>query len=291
MSAILIIISTLTSLVEGIIIKRYNARNKKGGFIFTAFISLFSMLFFLITDTGGFTLLNKIWIYAIIAGILYASASILTFIALGCGSFALSMLVLSYSLILPTVYGIAVLNETLNFFSYIGFTLIALSIYLVRHKNADNGENKKINLKWIICIGLSFFGNGLFSVISRMQQIVFKDAVTNEFMVISLAISFICLFTVGIIKSPSDFTYVMRYGFVYTLGAGLSNGATNMLGLLLVSDLISMPLSIASPVRSGAKIIASFFLSTLLFKEKLEKRQVIGVILGGLAIVLLNIKA
>lgn len=92
-------------------------------------------------------------------------------------------------------------------------------------------------------------------------------------MTIALSISFVCLFVIGLSKSPQDFSYVIKHGFLYTIGAGLSNGVTNMLGLVLVSE-----------------IIASFLLSTLILKEKFEKRQALGVILGGLAIVCLNIK-
>ena len=36
--------------IEGIMIKKYNSKHTKGGFIFTAILSLFAMLFFLILD-------------------------------------------------------------------------------------------------------------------------------------------------------------------------------------------------------------------------------------------------
>jgi drug/metabolite transporter (DMT)-like permease len=290
MAAFLIILSTCTSLAEGLLIKRYNKSHEKGGFIFTSFISLFSMLFFLITDSGNFNVPATLWVYAIIAGILYSSASLLTYIALGCGSFALSMLILSYALIIPTGYGLIFLCEKPTLFTYFGFALIIISLFLVRAKKQADNKNVKISAKWVICIGISFLFSGLFSVLTRLQQIKFNDTATNEFMTIALSISFVCLFIIGLLKSPKDFTYVLRHGFLYTLGAGLSNGVTNMLGLLLVSEIIAMPISIASPVRAGAKIIVSFLLSAIILKEKFEKRQVIGVILGGLAIVCLNIK-
>ena len=102
----LIILSSVTHLVEGSLIKKYNGKHTKGGFIFTAMVSLFSMLFFLLTDKGGLDFRAEMIPYGIVSGIFYFSASFLTFVALGCGPFALSMLIISYSCVFSISYGI-----------------------------------------------------------------------------------------------------------------------------------------------------------------------------------------
>ena len=53
MAVLLIIIKTLVHMVEGTLIKKYNSKHSEGGFIFTAIVSLFSMVFFIITDKNG----------------------------------------------------------------------------------------------------------------------------------------------------------------------------------------------------------------------------------------------
>lgn len=50
-----------------------------------------------------------------------------------------------------------------------------------------------------------------------------------------------------------------------------------------------IPISIAAPMRSGAKIIISFLVSVLIFRERFEKRQLAGLILGALALVFFNL--
>ncbi len=75
MSALLILITTFTSLAEGIFIKKYNSKHYVCGFIFTALISLFSMMVFVISDKDGFNFSPRLWLYGIIAGILYCSMS------------------------------------------------------------------------------------------------------------------------------------------------------------------------------------------------------------------------
>ena len=289
MSALLIILSGFTGLSEGVLVKRYNEKHGKGGFIFTAFISLFSMLFFLfkdiITDKSGFTIDAGIIPYGIISGILYCAASFLTYIALGCGPFAISMLILSYAGVFSIIYGLVFLGEPASVFTYIGLALIMISLYLTRSESKKDGEEKKISLKWIICIAISVFGSGMFSVIMRMQQIKFNYAYDNEFMVLSLGISAISLFIIGLIKNGRELGYTMRHGLIYGVGAGASNGATNTISLILNT---MMAISISSPIRTAVRIILSFVCSIFIFKEKFLKRQLIGVVLGGIALIFLN---
>ena len=150
MPALLILATTLLGLAEGIFIKRYNSKHTKGGFIFTAMICFFSMTVFVVSDTGGFNIPPTLWIYAIIAGILYCSASFLTFVALGCGSFAMSMLILSYSLVFSIGYGLIFLDEPATLFTYIGLALIMVSLYLTKTKKKVSAtEEKKISAKWV----------------------------------------------------------------------------------------------------------------------------------------------
>lgn len=284
MAYLLILVSTFTSLLEGILIKKYNSRHSKGGFIFTALVSLFSMFFFLITDKGGFHCpAGMIW-YALVAGVLYCSASFLTFVALGCGSFAMSMLILSYSIVFSIGYGLFFLKEAVSVYTYLGLAVIMVSLYLVRE---DKGQEKSsFSVKWLICILVSTFGSGMFSVVSRIQQIRYEDSCTNEFMVLSLGFSALILFVIGLGKDGKDLKYILKYGGLYAGGAGISNGTTNLISFVLY---LLLPITIVSPLRAGAKIVLSFLVSRLIFKETFLKRQAIGVFLGAVALVLLNL--
>ena len=286
---ILILGCTILNLAEGILIKKYNQKHAKGGFIFTALVSLFSMLFFLfkdiLTDPTGLTFTTEMLPYAVVAGVLYCSASLLTYLALQYGSFAISMLILSYSLVITILYGLIFLNEPATAFTYIGFAVIAISLYLVR---ADSkGEEKKVSFKWLVCIIISTLGSGFFGVVQKMQQLKFDDKITNEFMVVCLGISALSLFVIGFIKDGKDCAYILKKGSPYAITAGLSNGANNMLGMILYTV---MAISISSPTRAGVKTVVSFLVSYLIFKERFLKRQIIGVALGALGVVLLNLK-
>lgn len=284
MAMLLIIVSVCTSLAEGIFIKKYNSRHSKGGFLFTGLISLFSMMYFIVTNTDGFYCPAEVIPYAVIAGILYCSASFLTYVALSCGSFAMSMLILSYGIVFSIGYGIIFLKEPATLYTYIGLAIIMVSLYLVR--GAKDASGKKFSVKWLVCILLSVFGSGMFGVIQRMQQIRFENSCTNEFMIIALGLSAAALLIVGFIKDGKDLKYIVKNGSLYAILAGFSNGATNGLSLI-VNTMIAI--SIASPTRAGVKIILSFIMSKLIFKEDFLKRQIVGILLGAVGLVFLNI--
>ncbi len=284
---LLMILGTGTSLLEGVFIKKYNSKHHKGGFIFTALVSLGSMLFFVVTNTDGWQMPPAAWGYAIAAGIAYCSASLFTYLALGCGSFAMSMLLLSYNLVISIGYGMIFLGDwkTSSPLTYVGFVLILVSLFF--NRAPKEVSHNKISASWVIYIVLSIILSGLYSVIVKMQQLKFDGVCDKEFSTVSLAISAIVLFVIGIFKDGKDIKYIMKHGAGFALSAGASNGITNF--LTLVVNGMSIPFAIVTPLRAGIRIVFSFIISALVFKEKFLKRQLFGVLLSIIALVLLNL--
>jgi drug/metabolite transporter (DMT)-like permease len=167
-----------------------------------------------------------------------------------------------------------------------------ISVFLVRGKKEkasakENAPRVKLSPKWVICVALSVIGSGMFGVMQKLQQVKFLKTCDNEFMIVTLFFSAITLFFIGIITNGKNLLYILRHGGIYAGIAGLSNGATNLLNLVVNA---MIPISIAAPTRSGIKIVISFLISLILFKEKLSRRQTFGVIIGATALILLNLK-
>lgn len=290
MGYLFILLSVSASLTEGFLIKIYNKKHEKGGFVFTAVVSLFSMLFFLlfdlITDRSGLTFTVQMLPYAFVAGAAYCTASVFTFFALKNGPYALTMLILSYSLVITMLYGLIFLKEKVEWTTYVGFVLIAVSLFFVRGEKTEEDEKKKKSFLWVLFIVISVICAGIFGITQRMQQIRFENKVTNEFMMITLGFSSLASFAVGCISDGKKSFGILARSMPYASIAGLANGATNAFKMLAF---LTIPISIESPTAAGVKIVLSFLLSVLALKEKLLKRQIIGVICGGIAVVLLNI--
>ena len=114
----------------------------------------------------------------------------------------------------------------------------------------------------------------------------FNATLDNEFMIITLSLSFLILLVIGLIKDGKDLPYILRHGSLFAALAGLSNGATNALSLIVTTMML---VAVSTPVKAGVKIVLSFLVSLIIFREKFLKRQIVGVALGAVALVLLNL--
>ena len=293
MPYLVILLASTTHFLESVMLKKSNKKTPNGGFLFMGMISLFAMLFaiamYVFTDAekGDFT--PEVIPYALIAGALYCASSFLTYIAVACGPFAITMLILSYSIVITCGYGIIFLNEPASILTIIGFIIIAVSLFLVRGKDDEKkeGEEKpKISFKWIICTALSVVLSALYGIVIREQQIRFNDTVSSECMIICLGFSALILFVVGIVRSKKESLTILKSCAPYAVAAGAANGATNLLSIVLNT---MMAISISSPTRSVVKTAITFAYSFFILKEKFLPRQVVGIVLGVIATVLLNI--
>ena len=287
MEILFIVLANLLHSGEGVFIKKYNQKYSEGGFIFISVLSLCLMLFFLITDLisdkNGLEFTTPVLILGVFAGIAYATASLATFVAMGEGSYVLSRLVLSYGILVTVGHGL-VIGEKLSVFGVIGLILILFSLYFF--KGEKEGESVKITKKWVVYISLSVLLAGVFGIIQRQQQIEYQSRYNNEFMIISLAVSATVLFILGIVLSGKRAKYVLKTGVPYAASAGVCNGATNLVNLYVYTI---APLSIIGPTGAGVAIIISFLISKLLFKERFTRGQLLGVVLGTVAIILFKI--
>ncbi len=198
------------------------------------------------------------------------------------GSLALTSLITSYSLIIPTLYGIIFLKNPTGLLFYIGLFLLIASLFLV---NFEKGE-KKITKKWLVFVSLAFVCNGLCSTIQNSQQIKFNGLYKSEFMfTVYLSVMVVMLISSLITEKTTPKERFNKLAFL-ALGCGLANAITNLFVMLLSTRL---PTSIMFPIISAGSILATAFISFSIYKERFSKLQIIGIILGTASIVCLSI--
>ncbi|MBQ4087599.1 MAG: DMT family transporter [Clostridia bacterium] len=286
MGVLFITISALLQQAEGMTMRRYGKKHSVGGMFFNAIISLAAMVFFFLTDKNGLHFPKEMWIYGSIDALFFASGFYSMFLALQSGSFVATKMVSSFSGIFPIVYGIAFLKEPADFFIYLGIVLVFLSMFFMNYskKGIESSQDKKaFSLKWLICVLVTSVANGGIGILTRMQQIHFGGAYDNEFMILSFGGSFLFLLLLSLLQERDRMGYILKHGTPYGLLTGLINGSKNLIGMLVY---FYIPISLASPIRTGIDLIMSFLISILLYKEKLTKMQLASVAIGAVALVL-----
>ena len=283
MGYLLIIVYTLLNLGESVFVRTYAKKHGSGGMLMNAIVALFATLFFVITDADGFHAPAEMIPLAILNAFLFGAGFYCTFVAYKCGPYGLTRLIGNFSLIFTIFYGIFFLNEQPKIATYIGIVMIFAAMVLINYKKKGEDE-MGISLKWFILVMISMVANGFIGVFTRMQQIRFNDTCSSEFQIISIGGSFILLAIIGLILDRDKLPYFLKHGSIYGVGAGIFNGAKNFLTLVIYTLL---PLSIVSPMKTGLGMLATFALALCIYKEKYAKKQIIGVILGVVAVILL----
>ena len=253
----------------------------RGASTFSLILSLSALIFFIVT-TNGFTLDVGIIPYSILFAASYICATVFALMAIACGSLSLTALLISYSLILPTAYGLIFLNDSTSAGLVPGLILLAVSLFLTNAKR----EKSEISIKWIIFAVLASVGNGMCSVSQKMQQVKFNGAYKNEFMIAALVIVVLFFALYSIIKDKREIKKYIKLGWKEGVFCGLANALVNLLVMVLSA---TMPASLLFPLISGCGILITHLVARFYYKENLSKIQTVGFVFGLVSVILLNI--
>ena len=258
-------------------------------------IAFFAALFILISDIvegGGFVVPMAMLPLALCNCLLFAAGFYFAFLAFKIGPFGLTRLISSFSLLFSIFYGIFFLEEETTALTYIGIALVFAAMVLINYKSlvkkpnagGEEAEENGVSLKWLVFLMISVVANGFIAILTKMQQNRFDGVCDNEFQIISIGGSFVLLAVIGLVIDRDKLGTVMKQGLLYGGISGLFNGAKNFVTLFIYALL---PLSVISPTKTGLSMVISFLAAIFFYKEKYSPLQILGVVLGAGAVVLL----
>ena len=286
MDILLLVVTVLFCALQAVTKKAFGTKISGGGtFFFSAFSTLFAMLFFVFTSEGF--VFDMAYIpYSLGFGLSYLVSLVFGYLALTTGSASLSSLISSYSLMIPAFYGLVFLHEPMGKFFIPGLAILLVSIFLI-NKKVDN-QSTKFTPKWIFYVVMSFIGGGMCSVTQTMQQKACDGQYKSEYMIVSLIFVLLCVGAISLVKERKNLGLYLKKGWHLSSLCGIMNGAVNLFVMMLVSE-IKMSASVMFPVIGAGQLIITYIFFRFMFKEKLTKPQLAGFVLGTISVILLNI--
>ena len=286
MSVLFLSIIVLFSALLSVGTKEFDRKASGGGtYLFTAISSFAAMIFFICTSKD-FSFDSAFLIYSIGYGISFFATRVFNYLAIATGPASISSLICSYALILPALYGLIFLKEPVGKWFFPGLIFLMVSIFLLNKKSQDN--TMKISPKWGLYVLIAFLGNGMCSIVQKMQQMKFDGAYKNEFMIVALF--FVCIGSIVIFllkERKESLAFIpVKHSLFWGGMCGFVNGATNLLIMILFGK---MNAAIMFPIISVGSLIVTYVLFRVLYKEKLSKMQLAGFGLGTISILLLNL--
>lgn len=180
-------------------------------------------------------------------------------------------------ILLSCVWGLLFLNETLSLLGACSVVIIIIAIFLITF-NMDKGVsfNKSVIWYWIAV----FFLSGFTTVFNKVHQ------VQEDYDKINTLSFSVWTGSFWIIIFGSMFLYMVTFK-----RRSLKNCPKSVFGIVGISTLISgsnylvtlyvavvLPVTITSPLRAGLEVLLCTLLPWLMYKEKLTKRAILGVV-------------
>ena len=227
---------------------------------------------------GILTLNGSLSLYTVLLGVLFgvvtALSNLYKMLALSKGPMHITLLITTSSMIIPTLSGVF-FGEKFSLFKLLLVLILIYFIYLSIGKSKEG----KINKSWGIYCLLAFILMGSIGIIQKIHQTSSHKSEISGFLFVSF---FISLIISGLrVKDKKNFKDKKNL-IPLAMICGVCTFTMNFLNLKL-SGLL--PSQLFFPLVNGSAIVLSSVMSAVLFKERLSKRQTVGLIGGILSLI------
>jgi len=205
--------------------------------------------------------------------------------ALSLGNVSLTVMLVNLSMLLPVLLSVIVYNEHLTLGRIIGILLTVTSFILCVDAKPEN----RMSRSWLFLTVASILANGSIGI---TQKIFGASVFHNEkkaFVACSYMIAFLitlALYTVVHIKEKNSTAYKKIPTYLFAALAGIVLAIFQWVNTYAISV---MDGSFLFPIYSGGSIILSTLVGVLFFRDKLTSKQKISMVLGMVAVVIMNL--
>ena len=290
--AVTLVCAISTNTMNAFYIKR-KIKNNTHLFLYNSGIGLFCAIALFII--GGFNL--KISGFSVLLAVAFgiANVGLSVFMALSFkkGPYGFSNVIVNMSTAITALSGAIFWQEELSVFKIIGIVLMLCCFVLA--VDLSNKDGKKANIGWFICAVLSLCCSASIGIMQKIHQSSAYKAELMPFLVMAFVTNAVASFVVYLVLRvknpiPKEQTvvegekklFVIPYLLIIAMFiCGVCGAGNNAINLFLSGKIDS---AIFFPIVNGVPLLASLLVSVILFREKLAKKQVSGLLVGLVAI-------
>lgn len=271
--------------IQSVCTKLFHRENQKSE-IFNARKSVSAFLLFGVFSISQFSFHMPTLLLGMCYGLSLSVSMFAGYKALCTGPMALTGMLVSFSVILPLLWGVLVRQELITGMQYPAFVLLFASIIILnvgklRKKDAD----RKHSVRWLFYTGVTLLCNGVCSILQKEHQSAFPGQYNMMFMTYAMLVCSIVYLGI-ILTRMSKKEFLCAKGKMYSVLAGITNAAANYLTLRLAGFENA---SVLFPIVSAGTIFGALISGRLIFGEKIRFDQLTALIIGIVAIVLLKL--
>jgi len=270
------------TVIQSACTKLYNQKYDNS-YVFNGIKSLVALCIFAVIMINRMSFHFPTMLYGMLYGLLLSVSMYSGYKALYLGPMSLTSLLVSFSVLIPIIYGILFCSEAMTVYKGAGIIFLILTIIFVNIGNMNISAAK--DKKWMFFVLMTFLANGICSVLQKMHQTSFPGMYCSEFMFFAMILS-ACIFVLIMIMKTDYKTFKTLPGKKYAAVAGVANVAANYF-TLSISGLENA--SVLYPAISAGTILLTLICGMSVFKERLKYNHFIALVFGIISIVLLKI--
>lgn len=279
MNSLLLAVSISSVVLQNAVfnkVSKEKLKEKSDIYKFNLYTYLVAFALFLISALG-----ESISFYTVALAVVFGLTTFVSYLfkmrALASGPMHITILITTASMIIPALSGAVMFGESFSFLKGVAIIFLIFFIFL---SNSKNKSEKGIEKMWLMYCLITFVAQGTIGVLQKIHQ---ASAHKNELGVF-LAVSFICsvIFSSIMNKKSGGSFHLEKSSFLMACFCGICTFTMNFLNLKL-SGII--PSQIFFPLVNGGAIILTALVSVVVFKEKLNIKQLAGLIGGILSLI------
>lgn len=278
----LLFVSIALATVNNLLLHGFNNRGLKGMGDVLFFNALISCVW--IAILLGLNRMAHISLNAVMWGILYGAVTAVFLLskmqAMALGPVSVTSFVGCSSLLISTAFGVLFFHERVKPVQVLCLMLLIVALFL-----CISPKGGKVEPLWRFWCALFFLSSGAVGLIFKLHQASESAAEVNGMMLSASVVSFIIFAVSSVIVSKKNgfhAPHIPPNAIPYLIGSGIVSFSYNRLNIMLSGRLPSI---IFFPTFNGSVIILASLLAALIFRERLEKKQVAGIVLGTTSVV------
>ena len=206
-------------------------------------------------------------------------------LSLTSGPVSITSLIASCSFIIATIFSVIYNNESVNVIEILGMIVMLLSLFLCMDR-----KNKSLfaTKNWKYYIIIFFFAGGMIGIINKLFQASNAKTELNSMLLVASFVSAFVLAVMGFVLGSIKKTgapKIYKSGVFYIIACGLVSCIYNRLNVYLAGV---MDGALLFPISNGSLLLLNYLTGVFLFKEKLSKIQITGMVIGFISIIMIG---
>lgn len=256
--------------------------------LFNAMVSIIWIIGLLALNKGT-RISSSAWVWGGIYGSVMSAFLLCKMQALATGPVSITSFIGCSSLLLSTGFGIIYFNEHISVIQIFGVVCLLVALFLIIFKTTQSASGDgKAEKTWPIWSVLFFACSAATGIIFKLHQSSPARDEVNQ-MMLAAAVTSTILFLISslIVQHKVDNTmpHIASKAWVSVIACGIASCGYNRLNISLSGMLPSI---IFFPIFNGSVILFASLLAAFLFHEKITKRQMIGIGIGIISLVMVS---